>query len=119
MTSIFETFKVNRNLEDNPDELGERIVNVKDLVSARLTRKTKRINDLIAIQQQKQQMKEDVKLKGKEQVDENYISPIMSSNPNKMARVWRSIKDVDDDKNGFLQVDELEACFIEHFAPEL
>ena len=51
MTSIFETFKVNRNLEDNPDELGERIVNVKDLVSARLTRKTKRINDLIAIQQ--------------------------------------------------------------------
>ena len=36
-----------------------------------------------------------------------------------MARVWRSIKDVDDDKNGFLHTEELEACFIEHFAPEL
>ena len=56
MTAIFETFKVNKNVEDNPEQLGERLVNVKDLVSARLTRKTKRINDLIAIEQQKQQM---------------------------------------------------------------
>lgn len=50
MQFIFETFKVNKNVEDNPDELGERIVNVKDLVSARLTRKAKRIDDLIAVQ---------------------------------------------------------------------
>ena len=64
-------------------------------------------------------MQDDHKLKGLEQVDETFIGPIMSKNPNKMARVWRSIKDVDDDKNGFLQVDELQACFIEHFAPEL
>lgn len=50
MQYIFETFKVNRNIEDNPDEISERLVNVKDLVSARLTRKTKRVDDLIAIQ---------------------------------------------------------------------
>ena len=50
MKAIFETFKVNRNLEDNPSELSERLVNVKDLVSTRLVRKTKRIDDLIAIQ---------------------------------------------------------------------
>jgi len=50
MQFIFETFKVNKNVEDNPDDLGERIVNVKDLVSARLTRKAKRIDDLIAVQ---------------------------------------------------------------------
>jgi hypothetical protein len=49
MTAIFETFKVNKNIEDNPNELGERLVNVRDLCSARLTRKTKRIDDLIAI----------------------------------------------------------------------
>jgi len=36
-----------------------------------------------------------------------------------MAKVWRSIKDIDDEKNGFLSVTELEECFIEHFAPEL
>lgn len=119
MTSIFETFKVHRNIEDNPDELSERHVNVKDLVSARLTRKTKRINDLIALQKDKQQNKEDEKLKGLLQVDETYIGPIMSKNQNKMARVWRSIKEVDDDKNGFLLTEELEACFVEHFAPEL
>ena len=43
----------------------------------------------------------------------------MEADPNKMARVWRTIKDIDDDKNGFLQADELEMCFTEHFAPEL
>ena len=53
MQFIFESFKVNRNLEDNPDELSDRSVNVKDLVSARLTKKTKRIDDLIAIEQEK------------------------------------------------------------------
>ena len=47
------------------------------------------------------------------------MSPIMSAQPNKMAKVWRSIKDIDNDKNGFLAVDELEQCFREHFAPEL
>ena len=52
-------------------------------------------------------------------MDENYIGPIMAANANNMARVWRSIKEVDDDKNGFLSTDELEGCFREHFAPEL
>jgi len=41
---------VKKNLEDNPDELDERIVNVKELVSSKLTRKNRRIDDLIALQ---------------------------------------------------------------------
>lgn len=62
MTAIFETFKAKKNIEDNPDDLGERVVNVKDLVSTRLKKKAKRINDLIAIQQETIQRKEDSKL---------------------------------------------------------
>lgn len=50
MQSIFETFKVHRNIEDNPEAIADRLVNVKDLVSTRLTRKTKRIDNIIAIQ---------------------------------------------------------------------
>ena len=53
MSFLFESYKVNKNIEDNPDEIAERFVNVKDLVSARLTKKTKRIDDLIAIEQEK------------------------------------------------------------------
>lgn len=49
MNAIYETFKVNKNPEDNPSEISDRLVNVKDLVSTRLVRKTKRIDDLIAI----------------------------------------------------------------------
>ena len=49
MTNIFESYKVHKNAEDNPVEVEQRLVNVKDLVSTRLTRQTKRIDDLIAI----------------------------------------------------------------------
>lgn len=49
MENIFETYKVNKNIEDNPEEIEGRLVNVKDLVSTRLTRKIKRVDDLIAI----------------------------------------------------------------------
>ena len=38
MTNIFESYKVHRNVEDNPEEVEQRLVNVKDLVSTRLTR---------------------------------------------------------------------------------
>ena len=46
---IFESFKVHRNAEDNPDELGECLVSVRELVSTRIRRKNKRIDDVIAI----------------------------------------------------------------------
>ena len=53
MTFIFESYKVHRELEDNPAEMGERLVNVKDLVSARIKRKNKRIDDVIAIHKER------------------------------------------------------------------
>ena len=45
--------------------------------------------------------------------------PYMAKMPNNTSKVWRSIKEIDDDKNGFLSVDELELCFREHFSYEL
>lgn len=49
---LFESYKVKKNLEDNPNELDDRLIEAKDLVSARIMRKTKRIDDLIAIQRE-------------------------------------------------------------------
>lgn len=56
-----------------------------------------------------------MKLKGLYQVDEQYLAPIMAQESNKTAKVWRAIKDIDVDKNGFLSVEELELCFREQF----
>ena len=39
----------------------------------------------------------------------------MLKDSHKTAKVWRGIKDIDNDKNGFLKVDELELCFREQF----
>ena len=47
--TLLDMHKVNKNIEDNPEEIEGRLVNVKDLVSTRLTRKIKRVDDLIAI----------------------------------------------------------------------
>lgn len=52
-------------------------------------------------------------------MNETYLASIMSKNSNRMALVWRGIKDLDTDANGFLSVDELDVCFRENFAPEL
>ena len=43
----------------------------------------------------------------------------MFKDPGNMAKVWKSIKELDHDKNGFLLVEELDLCFREHFAPAL
>ena len=43
----------------------------------------------------------------------------MRQKPHLMAKVWRGIKDIDVDKNGFLVIDELELCFREQFAYEM
>ena len=53
MKAVFETYKVFRNLEDNPEELSERLVDVKSLVTNRLTKRAKRVDDLIAIEKDK------------------------------------------------------------------
>lgn len=54
-----------------------------------------------------------------EQVDDNYMTPFLQAHPHKIAAVWRSVKEFDVDKNGFLSDHELEGCFREHFAVEL
>jgi hypothetical protein len=49
---LFESYNVKKNLEDNPNELDDRLIDAKDLVSARIMCKTKRIDDLIAIRRE-------------------------------------------------------------------
>ena len=40
-------------MEDNPKQLSECLVSMKDLVSTRIKRKNKRINDVLAIHQER------------------------------------------------------------------
>ena len=49
---LFESYKAKRNTEDNPDDINERFINAKDIISTRLMKKNKKIDDLIAIQRE-------------------------------------------------------------------
>lgn len=46
---LFESYKAKRNSEDNPEDINERLINAKDIISTRLMKKNKKIDDLIAI----------------------------------------------------------------------
>ena len=52
-------------------------------------------------------------------MNEKELVEIMKKSNNRTSLVWRSIRDNDEDRNGFLGSDELESCFREHFPHEL
>lgn len=70
---LFESFKAHRNVEDNPDDVNDRLVNIRDLVSSRLTQKNRKIDDLIAIQREKDNARDDIKLQGLKQVNAEFL----------------------------------------------
>ena len=59
--NLWDTFKVEPN-DESP--IGERFVIVKDLVSRKINRKGKRIDELIQLQRSADKQKADSKLKG-------------------------------------------------------
>ena len=64
-------------------------------------------------------MVEDDKLKGLLQVDEDYILSIALKKKSNWGGIWRSIKTIDKDSNGYVTIDELEEIFKEQFPLEL
>ena len=116
---LFETYKVKRNIEDNPDDINDRLINTKDIISTRLMKKSKKIDDLIAIQREQDNMRDDVQLQGLKQVNEDLLRELVIRNPHLMSAVWKSVKENDIDKNGFMLCSELEDCFKEHYPAEL
>jgi hypothetical protein len=48
-------------------------------------------------------------------VGADFFAGLIHKNANGWNLVWRAIKSVDLDKNGFLSIDELESCFRDIF----
>ena len=47
------------------------------------------------------------------------LASLINKNANNWNQVWRAVKGLDIDKNGFLQINELEDCFRDYFPLEL
>lgn len=71
--SIWESFKVKQYIEDNPDSLDDRLVSLQALINARKQTRLKKVQQLINMEADDEQVAEDIKIKGLEQIDENYI----------------------------------------------
>ena len=48
-------------------------------------------------------------------MDASFLSSLIQKNANGWIRIWKQVKTLDIDKNGFLQIDELETCFRDFF----
>ena len=65
---IWETYKVRDNIEDNSDSIDERVVNLQALVSCKKSNRLKKINEIIQMEEEEEQLAEDIKSKGLVQV---------------------------------------------------
>ncbi len=64
--AVWESFKVKPHIEDNPDNIEERLVSLQALVNARKQNRLKKLNQLISMEADDEQAAEDSKAKGKE-----------------------------------------------------
>ncbi len=117
--ALFETFKVKQNIEDNPDNIDERLVSLHALANARKQSRLKRIDQLISLEADDEQAVEDIKNKGLEQVAEEYIVNMANNKKQAWIGIWKSIKKIDKDSNGYVTLEELDEIFREWFPLEL
>lgn len=52
-------------------------------------------------------------------MNEEFLRELLIRKPHLMSSVWKSVKENDIDKNGFMLCSELEDCFKEHYPAEL
>ena len=62
---------------------------------------------------------EDDKIRGLEQVKEEFIIKMAMKNKTNWGGIWKAIKGIDKDSNGFVTADELECIFKEFFPIDL
>jgi hypothetical protein len=116
---MWETFKIKQYIEDNPDSIDDRLVSLQAFLNARKQTRMKKINELISMEEEEEQAAEDIKLKGLQQVDDNYVIKIALMKKAQWGGIWKSIKKIDKDSNGYVTAEELEEIFREWFPVEL
>lgn len=68
---------------------------------------------------EEEQIAEDFKNRGLEYVDENFVIRMAIQKKDKWGGIWRTMKTIDKDSNGFVTASELEEIFKEWFPLEL
>lgn len=71
------------------------------------------------MEEEEEQAAEDIKLKGLTQVDEQFVLKIAITKKAQWGGIWKSIKTIDKDNNGYVTAEELEEIFREWFPVEL
>jgi hypothetical protein len=117
--AIWESFKAKLALEDNPDLLDERLVALHAFINARRNSRLKKLDQLLIQEADDEQAIEDIKTRGLEHVGEDFIVKIASAKRLSWAGIWKSIKKIDMDSNGYVTIEELDEIFREWFPLEM
>ena len=71
------------------------------------------MKELISLEADDEQCLEDIKCRGLVQADEKYILDMAILKKDRWGGIWKSVKTIDKDSNGFVNMDELEVIFFE------
>jgi hypothetical protein len=117
--AIWESFKVRQAIEENPDALDERLVSLHALLNARKSTRINKIQQLMTKQALEEQAQEDFKYKGLKQANEAFLIQCALAKKANWGCIWKSIKQIDKDSNGYVTLEEFEEIFREWYPVEM
>mmetsp|Transcript_10657 Transcript_10657/g.10768 ORF Transcript_10657/g.10768 Transcript_10657/m.10768 type:complete len:113 (-) Transcript_10657:1270-1608(-) len=89
---IWETLKAVQNVEDNPANIDERLLDLQGFVNVRTSNKAKKINDIIKMEEDEEELVNNKKTKGMTQVDEDFVIRMALKKKGNWGGIWKSIK---------------------------
>jgi hypothetical protein len=99
--------------------MDQRVVSLQAFINARKNASSKKLNELLDMEADDEKNLEDIKLRGLTQLGESFVLQMALSKKAQWGGIWRSVKTIDKDSNGFVFSDELEEIFREWFPMEL
>lgn len=81
-----------------------RTVNLHALVNAKKQARNRKVNELISIEEEDQRLQEDIKYKNQVPVDDQFLLTFIGKKKANWGGIWKSVKNIDRDNNGFLSL---------------
>lgn len=85
------------------------------MINSKNPKNARKINELISKEKEDEQAIEDQRVKGLIQIDMEYVLQMANKKKSNWGGIWKAIKLIDKDQNGFVTYDELEGIFKDYF----
>mmetsp|Transcript_23665 Transcript_23665/g.23378 ORF Transcript_23665/g.23378 Transcript_23665/m.23378 type:complete len:112 (+) Transcript_23665:122-457(+) len=108
MEKIWESFKVRLMLDDNPDNLGDRLINLTQFSNTKTEKDVKTLTDLLYQAKKEEKDKLVRQERGLVPVNKEFMASMAYQKKSIWGEVWKYARMRDIEKKGLIKADELE-----------